>query len=383
MVENMKHSQELTLSLLTPDNFSLTCQLIDQGIQEQVAPGMVAGYWRLQDPDRIHVYASGAKRQVPSVQPMSVDTAFDLASLTKIMATAALTAVLVDRRWLNWDTRLQAILPEFCSPEITLGHLLSHTAGFVAWRPLWENIRSQFLPHELHAVSVEKRQQAMRELVLEIAPEVEPGQRCLYSDISFLLLGFALEKITQMPLDRAVQEHVWNSWGLDTAFFRRVTQYVQQAPLDHVAATENCPWRGGVLQGQVHDDNCWAMGGYAGHAGAFGTIRDVLHFARGLLNGEWISRSTLQQSWVSTSLGRTWGGWDTVSLTGSSTGQYFSNRSVGHLGFTGTSLWIDPDAELAVALLTNRVHPSRENNKIREFRPLFHDAIRKDLEARA
>jgi CubicO group peptidase (beta-lactamase class C family) len=147
------------------------------------------------------------------------------------------------------------------------------------------------------------------------------------------------------------------------------------------AATELSPWHGAILEGQVHDENCWSMGGYSGHAGAFGRIEDVLRFSGQLLNG-FLTPATLRAMWtrVTEPAGceRTLG-WDTPSGPESSSGRYFSDATVGHLGFTGTSLWIDPEARLAVGLLSNRVHPTRDNIAIRQFRPLFHNAIRSDF----
>lgn len=375
----MKRSKELVLSFMTPDHFPLTVQTVLAGLEEGVAPGMAAGYWSLRDPDKINVFTAGLRRKIPSEQLVVPETVFDLASLTKVMATAVLVAHLVDRKWLNWTTPVHAILPAFSSKNVTLAHLLSHTAGFVAWKPLWESLRSQFEPQVLSMVPVEERQTAMRNLVFNLQPEVAPDERCVYSDISFLLLGFAIEEVTQMPLDRAVRELVWNSMGLQNTFYNRVISDVNTARIESVAATENCFWRGGILQGQVHDDNCWAMGGYGGHAGVFGNVRDVLHFARALLVERFLSHETLVQSWEATKFGRTLGGWDIPSEVGSSAGRFFSRGSVGHLGFTGTSLWIDPQAGIAVSLLTNRVHPSRENTLIREFRPKFHDVIRQEI----
>jgi CubicO group peptidase (beta-lactamase class C family) len=169
--------------------------------------------------------------------------------------------------------------------------------------------------------------------------------------------------------------------GLPGAEFRRVTRGVEESRIEEAAATENCPWRGGVLQGQVHDDNCWAMGGYAGHAGAFGAVRDVPQFSAEL-STRFLSRETLQAAWTRVSeppgCERTLG-WDTPSGQDPAASSLFSPRSVGHLGFTGTSLWIDPDAGLAAALLSNRVHPSRENAGIKPFRARFHRALREDL----
>jgi CubicO group peptidase (beta-lactamase class C family) len=391
-------SGSLELRELEPARFAPVWELMRAGVAEGVAPGMVAGLWDAREPDVAWVAAVGKRRVFPlglPSQPMTLDTIFDLASLTKVMATATLAAALVDRGWISWRTPLAAILPRASTggaPTVTLAHLLSHTAGYAAWAPFWERMRERFGGEPLTRFSVAERQRAMRELVFAIAPETAPGARAVYSDISFLLLGFALEEVTGLPLDRAVRRFVWGPMGIETAFFRRVTEDPVRARLEQVAATEESPWRGGMLQGQVHDDNCWSMGGYGGHAGAFGSVRDVLHFARALYPAwsgthagpvgarrGFLSSPTLRAAWtrVTAPVGceRTLG-WDTPSGPDSSAGRYFSAQTVGHLGFTGTSLWIDTRAGLAVTLLTNRVHPTRENTLIRAFRPKFHDAIR-------
>lgn len=370
----MIRSSELESVGMDPGAFSRTWEVIRSGVSAGVAPGMVAGVWLASDPGRFLVLAHGHEPE----------TVFDLASVTKVMATASLTAALVDRRWIDWDTSLRAVLPEARGDGVTFRHLLSHTAGYVAWIPLWERMRERANGTDLHAIAVTERQRWMRELVLGIAPDVAPGERAVYSDISFLLLGFALEEITRMPLDRAVRELLWGPMRVDGAFYSRVDRSVEKGRLENVAPTENCSWRGGVIQGQVHDDNCWSMGGYAGHAGAFGSARDVLQFARQCMGG-FFSPETLRVMW--TRVNRPAGcertpGWDTPSGAEPSSGRYFGAGSVGHLGFTGTSLWIDPSAGIAVTLLTNRVHPSRENTLIRAFRPRFHDAIREDLRQR-
>jgi serine-type D-Ala-D-Ala carboxypeptidase len=312
---------------------------------------------------------------------MLPETVFDLASISKVFSTAALTALLVDRAWLEFGTPVKAVFPDYPYGDIQVKHLLSHTAGFVAWEPYWERLRERFAPLPVWEVSVAKRQRAMRELIFAVKPEAKPGERVLYSDVSALLLGFLLEEVTRMPLDRAVSTLLWQPLGVQSASYRRVDRGVDAGRDEAVAATEQCAWRGGVVQGQVHDDNCWAMGGYAGHAGVFGTARDVLHFSARLLGG-FISREVLKASWtrVSQPAGceRTLG-WDTPSGPEPSASLKFSSRTVGHLGFTGTALWIDPAASLAVTLLTNRVHPSRDNNNIRAFRPRFFEAVRLDL----
>jgi len=375
------NSQELTQIPLSGDEFPSTLRSLGEGLAEGVAPGFVAGIWTASNPDLIRVTALGQRRVVPSSLPMQVNTPFDLASISKVFATATLTALLVERGWLNWNTRVQSILPECRWKGIEIRHLLSHTAGLPWWRPLWEDMRKHFIGHELHKIPVLERQAQMRRQVFAIDPELRPGEKAVYSDITFLTLGFALEAVTQMPLNQAVKHLLWAPMGVQGAHYRPVIKAVDELPDDRYAATEKCPWRGGVLQWQVHDDNCWSMGGYGGHAGTFGTVQDVLHFSQRLLGG-FLSQEVMRAAWgrVNQPVGcdRTLG-WDSPSQTGSSLGDRFSRRSVGHLGFTGTSLWIDPDSQVAITLLSNRVHPSRENVGIKIFRSKFHEAVWDDL----
>ena len=196
-------------------------------------------------------------------------------------------------------------------------------------------------------------------------------------------LGKLIEKITRIPLDIFWTESVLRPLGLqDKLIFRPAGKGIERELL---AATEDCPWSGEMLRGVVHDENCRAIGGVAGHAGLFGTVEGVLELCGHLLR-QWrgeekhpaYSAANLRKifhrgdssSWCR-------GGFDTPSKQGSSSGRYFSEKTVGHLGFTGTSFWIDLARGIAVVLLTNRVHPSRENEEIKRFRPLFHDTVMK------
>jgi CubicO group peptidase (beta-lactamase class C family) len=401
--------------MLNSRRFPKTCAVMESGLQERVAPGFVAGIWQKKFPEKVNLGAWGFRRvdslDLPAL-PMLPETVFDLASLTKIIGTAALAAVLVDRQWLSWATPVAALLPGYRFPEVKIQHLLSHTAGYVAWKPFWKGILERALllqnlgeaPVEassevlmgasaasllkasqaLRKIHVKIRQEWMKEMVLAEAPDAAPGTRMLYSDLSFLLLGFALEELVQMPLDDAVKKWVWDPMQMSDTYFSRIPSGLGTAKNvrnEQVAATENCPWRKVILQGEVHDDNCWAMGGYAGHAGAFGTALDLLRFSQRLMTG-FFNPSVLQALWTRVSMPsgctRTLG-WDTPSGDNSAVGRYFSSASVGHLGFTGTSLWIDPQAGIAVTLLSNRIHPSRVNEKIRTFRPKFHEAVWQDL----
>ena len=373
-------ASDLNLIAMTDEEFPRALRALRSGILSGVAPGAVLGVWLKNEPDSLRVAALGDRRLIPLALPMEVDTVFDLASVSKVFATATLAGILVDRRWIRWDTTLRAIFPDYPHAEIEVRHLLAHTAGLPAWKPLWETLRGRFASRALYEISIEERQKAMRELVFAVEPEVCIDERAVYSDLSFLLLGFLLEEVTGMSLDRAVNHLVWEPLGVRRAFYRHVDRDVDSGRMDRVAATEDSAWRGGLLQGQVHDDNCWAMGGYAGHAGAFADVRDVLQFARRLFDG-FLSRETLSAMW--TRVAKPSGcertlGWDTPSGPNPAA-KAFSASTVGHLGYTGTSLWIDPPAGIAVALLTNRVHPTRENDRIRALRPMVHEALRRDL----
>ena len=199
----------VVLEELSEARFSHTWGVLREGVSEGVAPGMVAGFWlKGVDKNRVYVGAIGQRRVVPTPEPMLVDTVFDLASVSKVFGTATLAAALIDRAWIKWDTKVAALFPNYAHKDIEIGHLLSHTAGFAAWEPFYEKIREKFSPKNykaLYKVSIHARQNAMRELVFAAKPEAHVGARALYSDISFLLLGFVLEEVTQMPLDQAVE----------------------------------------------------------------------------------------------------------------------------------------------------------------------------------
>lgn len=373
-----------TLALsMSERNFPSVMDSISKALNEGVAPGIAAGVWDARWPEIVFVAAGGNRKTHPVLEPLHLQTVFDLASVTKVTATTALAGVLVDRGWLRWEDPVSIFLPDFPHKQILIRHLLAHTAGYESWKPFWENIRARFKGRELHWVDVAERQKAMLEELYLVAPSLPVDQKAVYSDISFLLLGFALEATTGRPLDRAVQEFVWDPWNLPGFHFHRTVMSPDHVPWGaEYAATLDCPWRKAVLEGQVHDDNCWAMGGYGGHAGAFGSVMDVLLFVRRLMDGV-LSRETLEKIWtrvpVPPGCERTLG-WDTPSGENPAAGPAFSTKSVGHNGFTGTSLWIDLKAKVAAVLLTNRIHPHVDNISIRTFRPKFHTAVMQDLQ---
>ena len=197
-----------------------------------------------------------------------------------------------------------------------------------------------------------------------------------------------IEKLTGQRLDNIYREKVTGPLGLEKQVLFRAVDIYGKKENRHVAATQNCPWRKRVLQGEVDDEHCWLMNGVSGHAGLFGTINGVLNLTKNILN-MWQGRENhpsysnelLRKALTRPYKNQTWCmGFDTPSPLGSSSGKYLSRQSVGHLGFTGTSFWIDPEKDMTVVLLTNRVHKSRDNEKIKKFRPLLHDTLFKEMQ---
>ena len=295
---------------------------------------------------------------------------FDLASLTKVVATTTLVMRAVDEGRIGLADRVERWLPAWRGADrdaVTVEDLLTHSAGLTAHLPF----------HRDHRGRAE-----FEHAICTLALEYPPRTLALYSDLGFVLLGFILvDSDRGRPLDRqfrALAEA--RQWGelrfRPPAAWRRRT-----------APTEFDAWRGRLARGEVHDENAWALGGVAGHAGLFGTVRAVGAFARDLLRA-WrgadalVSPATLARFMTRSPVPASSRalGWDTMLVT-SSCGTRMSSEAVGHTGFTGTSLWIDPRARAYVVLLTNRVHPTRANQAILGIRPAFHDAVMMALAA--
>ncbi|MGH9410142.1 MAG: serine hydrolase domain-containing protein [Vicinamibacterales bacterium] len=334
--------------------------------------------------------AFGRLMFAPDAAATSSDTIFDLASLTKVIATTALVMRATDDGRLALDDRVADRLPEWRGPDrarVTLADFLEHASGLTAYLPF-------FRDHQGRA----EFERAICTLPLEYAPRT----RSIYSDLGFMLLAFMLEDSYRTPF-AALFDAFWvglkpRAPGLDPlpAVRSAEGQALRADDLllfnpprelhERCAPTELDLWRGRLLQGEVHDENTWALGGAAGHAGLFGTAAAVGRFARAMLRGlsgaETIARSDTIERFVSKSdvpgSSRALG-WDTM-LPSSSCGTRLSARAIGHTGFTGTSLWLDPARDLYVVLLTNRVHPTRENNQIQDVRRRVHDAVVTELE---
>lgn len=291
--------------------------------------------------------------------PCRVETIFDLASLTKVIATTSIAMRAVADQQIRLDTSIAEVFPDCAWPSMRIRHLLDHSSGLPAHLRLWERAAGR---------------EAFRRAICATALERTPGSASVYSDPGFILLGLALETAAGQTLD---------------ASFERIRREIDGAlmfrpPADlkpYIAPTERDPWRGRVLQGEVHDENAFALGAVAAHAGLFGTAAAVGTFARLVLRTfrevtalgspdelrQFTTRSGVPGS--SRALG-----WDTALPT-SSCGTRMSPHAFGHTGFTGTSLWIDPTRDFYAVLLTNRVHPTRQNEKLLPLRSRFHDAL--------
>jgi CubicO group peptidase (beta-lactamase class C family) len=306
---------------------------------------------------------AGAHTYDPDSVPVAPETIYDLASLTKVLVTTPLCMKLVEEDKLRLGDPLTSVIPEFTGDEgrperVTFRHLLAHSSGLPAHRKYYE--------HAHHAEQVLQQ-------VFTTPLEADPGTRAEYSDVGFILLGVAIERLMGTKLDQLAQREIFAPLGISCSY----------GPLTHVhhvpPTLEAVDFRNRRICGQVNDENAWVMGGVAGHAGLFGTARDVDAFAQMMLRAGaplftpgtvklFTTRDT-PPAGTSRALG-----WDTPSQP-SQSGKYLSPRSYGHLGYTGTSLWIDPERELAITLLTNRTYPDNTSQKIKQYRPRIHDAV--------
>jgi len=348
--------------------FPAACLLLEEAIQDRAFPGAAFGV--LSHGDIVALDAVGRFTYDESSPEVTPATVFDIASLTKVVATTSAAMILHDRGILDLDMPLGDVLPGFVigkqpgSPKqlVTLRMLLAHSSGLPAYERFFETAKT---PNELLRAC------------LTTPLEAAPMERSIYSDIGFLLLGKALELIARESLPVFCQREVFGPLGLVSTCFNTPRDSWRLIP----PTEEDTHFRHRVIQGEVNDENCAVMGGSAGHAGLFSSVPDLLIFARSILTPqkepsifrpETVSLFSTKRVFPTGSSRAL--GWDTPSEP-SSSGRSFGPRSIGHLGFTGTSLWIDPDRELAVVLLTNRTWPDRSSQAIRQVRPAFHDAI--------
>jgi CubicO group peptidase (beta-lactamase class C family) len=357
-------------------------KVLDEGIMRGIFPAAAAGIsYGLGREKKQIISFSGNAALIPNKRILTINDYFDLASLTKPVGTTLAILCLMKEKKIDLNESLSSLLEKKISGEkskITIKYLLSHSSGLPAHREYFK-----ILNYKDDKVKKEK----IEHLILQEKLEYNPGTKSIYSDLGFILLGLIIEKKAAKNLALYIEEKVLKPLSLEKKIlFNPLTK--KKLKKSDCVATEECPWRKKILCGEVHDDNCYVFGGVAGHSGLFGNIEGltrltakILDMWQGITKHPNIENKDLKYFFEKQNIpGSSWAlGYDTPANEKSSSGSYFSNTSIGHLGFTGTSFWIDPEKNVSIVLLTNRVHPSRENTKIKQYRPYFHDRIMEKL----
>ncbi len=349
--------------------FAAARRVLERAITEKAFPAAVVEVGTAHQP--LWQQAFGHLTFDPSSPPARDDTVFDLASLTKVLATTPLIMRLVERGGLALDDPVSTYIASWrgehgTGAPVTVRDLLAHCSG---------------LPAHVAFYRDHKGREEFERAICATPLSYPPRSKSIYSDLGFMLLGFILEDVASLPLQFDTLRQQMG--GIQDLQFHAPAQWRSK-----VAPARQDTWRGRLLVGEVDDDNAWAIGGAAGHAGLFGTAPSVGECARHLLQILEGRQGAFQEQTLRTFMARREDvpgssralGWDTMLPT-SSCGTRMSPTAFGHVGFTGTSLWIDPEAAIYVVLLTNRVHPKPDNEAIKQVRPALHDAVMDELKA--
>jgi len=361
-------------------------ELLSTAVQNGIFPGAAYAIWK---DGKLIQGAVGNHLYDPASQRVTVNTVWDLASVSKVIGTTSAAILLVQDGLLDLDHPVIKVIPEFGingKEHVSFRNLMVHDSGLIAFRPYHKTFSNS--SDVMTAIYTEKF-------------EYETGAKTVYSDLNMILLAEAMRRLTGKTLDELLRERVFKSLGMKhTGYFRQdKSTFVANVLRRDCSPTEVTePWRVSLrrrrygdlgtselfgdkpefIQGEVHDPTATVLDGVAGHAGLFSTVGDLCTFMANyisdrpkLFDPKQVAKFTKRQNAKSTrGLG-----WDTKSPQGSSAGKHFGQRSFGHTGYTGTSIWCDPDANLFAILLANRVHPTSQNTKILAFRPTFHDAV--------
>lgn len=344
------------------NRFAAAAEIVQRGVDDRAFPAAVVEVGTRSE--LLWQQAFGRLDPDPESPLTRLDTIFDLASLTKVLATTNLAMRSMEGGALKLSDPIGRWIREWRGRDrehVTVRSLLTHSSGLTAWLPFYRDYTGR---------------QEFQHAICSLPLEYPPDSQSIYSDLGFILLGFILEDAAAQPFQSQAAQLLGT---LTTAPLMFNPPAMLRAS---IAPTGNDPWRGRRLVGEVHDENCWALGGAAGHAGLFGTARAVGDVARAVLDARAGADSKLASgATVRMFVTRFAGvpgsralGWDTMLPT-SSCGSTMSPSAFGHTGFTGTTLWIDPEREMYVVFLTNRVNPSRENGAIQKIRPALHDAV--------
>ncbi len=368
---------------------------LDKAIDAAEIPGaVVLARMSIQGERVEHESVRGLAVVQPERIPMERETIFDLASLTKVMVTTSAILILADEGLVQLDDPVAKMLPAFAErgkAAVTIRHLLTHSSGLKPWRAFHELLIEKEKKTGERLIATAVGRNWIIDRILRSGLVHEPGEAAVYGDLDFIVLGAVVEAVAKESLDVFCEKRLFPPFGLENTRFLPLpadgltdpSEALRSHPLRRrIAATENCPWRGRILWGEVHDPNASAMGGVAGHAGLFSSADDVMRFAQTWLDvwhgrSDALPRDRVREFCERQNLpeGSDWAlGWDTPSAGGSTSGRHFSVASIGHLGFTGTSLWIDLEREAIVVMLTNRAHQVAKKSRF-ELRPRIHDII--------
>ncbi|MGH9334461.1 MAG: serine hydrolase, partial [Vicinamibacteria bacterium] len=370
-LENAKTPEEVGFSR---DGLDAVEKVVAEAIEGETAPGAV--FLVARRGKVVLEKAVGRLSYDEKAARATVDSLYDIASLTKVVVTTTLAMIFHERGLLDLEGPVSSYLPEFRGggkERVLVEDLLAHSGGLLWWTELYKKFEGK-PPAEA--------KRGYLAAIVETPLDYPPRSKMVYSDLGIMLLGEILERITGRDFEALARDEVLLPLGMNETMFRPGASL-----LSRIAPTERDGWRGRVVHGEVHDENAYGLGGVAPHAGLFSTVRSLGRFAQMMLNGgAYGGRRLLNPGTIALFTRRAELvpgssralGWDTPSDP-SSAGAYFSASAYGHTGFTGTSLWIDPERELFAILLTNRVHPTRENPKMLELRPAFHDAVQKAI----
>lgn len=371
--------------------FQEVSTLLKKGVDDAVFPGAVLivgknGQIVFREAVGNKAVAS-TRNQTPL--PMAIETVFDIASVTEILITTSILMKLVEANHIRLDDRISRYVQPFGvfgKSKVTLEQVLSHRSGLPAWMPFYEDLLRENAGARMGILTSKGAREFIYNQINRCELKYEPGTKQVYSDVGFILLGHLVEVLTGLSLERAAQRFIIQPLGLKSTSYIDLSMIKRRGihPVtDLIAPTEECSWRKKLLCGEVADDNAWAMGGIAGHSGVFSTAFDLHAFAREVLasfhrQSNFLSRHVLDVFWspVPNEGDSAWRfGWDSPSEENGMNQSKLSKDAIGICGFTGCSLWLEPQLGLDVILMTNRVHPNRSNKKIRSFRPHLHDAI--------
>ncbi|HET8967790.1 MAG TPA: serine hydrolase, partial [Candidatus Acidoferrum sp.] len=348
--------------------------VVEAAIKDKAFPGatLAVGYR-----GKVSLHAFGKLTYDAKSPTAAISTMYDIASLTKVVATTTLVAKLAEGDFpvpIDLDAKVERYLPEWASgpqPEwrhrVTIRHLLTHTSGLPPFKEYWRTSKS--------------KQDTLGKIFAEPL-DYEPGTKEVYSDLGIILMAEIIERLSGKPLDALAREFIFSPLAMSNSMYnppKKIWPSIAPTEIDN-------QYRHRLIQGEVHDENAAAIGGVSGHAGVFSTAPDLAAFCQMLLNGgvyghqRILRRATITEFTTPQQLssGTRTLGW-AAPTEGGSSGHFFGPHSFGHTGFTGTSIWIDPDRQLFVVFLTNRVYPTRENQKHIKVRPALHDAVMQSL----